>query len=182
MEDQTTQPLESTKPSKIILNYGLFFGIVSVLMQVVLYVTNSHLSPHWSYMLISTLVTVGFIVYAIKAYKAENGGYLALSEALKVGVGISLIAAIITSVWSLVLMNVLEPTYMEQVAEVQREQMIENYPDMNEEQMNQAMEMGAQFSSPWITIAFGIVISMFVGLIISLIAGAIMKQKRPYEV
>ena len=81
----------------------------------------------------------------------------------------------------LLLTNVLEPDYMEQVSEVQREQMMERFPDMSEAQMEQAMEMNAKFSSPWITIASSIVVNLFIGFLVALIAGAIMKQKRPYE-
>ena len=175
MENQIAQP------KKVILNYGLILGVITVFLSAIAYVTNTYLEPHWSIMVIGMLIFIAGIVYGIKAFKKENGGFLSLGQALKVGVGIALIAGIIGALWMLLLTNVLEPDYAEQVAEVQREQMVERFPDMTEAQMDQAMEMNAKFSSPWITMAFTIVGNLFIGFIVALIAGAIMKQKRPYE-
>ena len=132
-------------------------------------------------MVIGMLVFIAVLVYGIKAFKKQNGGFLSIGQALKVGIGIALIAALLGALWMLLLTNVLEPDYMEQVSEVQREQMMERFPDMSEAQMEQAMEMNAKFSSPWITIASSIVVNLFIGFLVALIAGAIMKQKRPYE-
>ena len=175
MENQTAQP------KKVIINYGLILGIISVFLSVIAYVTNTHLQPHWSVMVIGMLVFIAVLVYGIKAFKKQNGGFLSIGQALKVGIGIALIAALLGALWMLLLTNVLEPDYMEQVSEVQREQMMERFPDMSEAQMEQAMEMNAKFSSPWITIASSIVVNLFIGFLVALIAGAIMKQKRPYE-
>lgn len=173
---------QSAQTKKFILNYGLIFGLISVILGVVMYVTNSYLAPHWIYSVIGFIIFAVLVSLGIKAFKAENGGFLSLGEALKVGIGIALIGGIITAIWSLVLMEVLEPDYMEQMAQIQREQMIENFPDMTEQQMDQASEMSASFQSPWVTIPISLVINLFLGLIISLIAGLIMRQKRPYEV
>ena len=175
MENQTAQP------KKVIINYGLILGIISVFLSVIAYVTNTHLQPHWSVMVIGMLVFIAVLVYGIKAFKKQNSGFLSIGQALKVGIGIALIAALLGALWMLLLTNVLEPDYMEQVSEVQREQMMERFPDMSEAQMEQAMEMNAKFSSPWITIASSIVVNLFIGFLVALIAGAIMKQKRPYE-
>ena len=79
-------------------------------------------------------------------------------------------------------MNVLEPDYMSQMADVQRTQMTENFPNMSESQINDAMEMNAKFSSPWIVAAFAIIGNLFFGFIIALIAGLIMKNKNPQDV
>lgn len=176
MEAQTAQP------KKFILNYGLIFGIISVVLGVIMYVTNAHLNPHWIYNLIGFFIFVIMVSLGIKAFKAENGGFLSLGEALKVGVGIALIGGIITAIWSLILMEVIEPDYMEQVAEIQQEQMMERFPDMSDEQRIQASEIGGQFKSPWITIPISLVVNLFLGLVIALFAGLIMKQKRPYDV
>ena len=175
MENQTAQP------KKVIINYGMILGIISVFLSVIAYVTNTHLQPHWSVMVIGMLVFIAVLVYGIKAFKKQNSGFLSIGQALKVGIGIALIAALLGALWMLLLTNVLEPDYMEQVSEVQREQMMERFPDMSEAQMEQAMEMNAKFSSPWITIASSIVVNLFIGFLVALIVGAIMKQKRPFE-
>ncbi|HNU60527.1 MAG TPA: DUF4199 domain-containing protein, partial [Aquaticitalea sp.] len=60
---------------------------------------------------------------------------------------------------------------------LQYEKMMEQNPNMTQEQIDMAMEMGKKFSSPWISVAFGIIGSLFFGLIISLISGLVMKKE-----
>ncbi len=78
-------------------------------------------------------------------------------------------------------MNYIEPDYMSQMMEVNREKMIEAQPDMTESQLNAAEEMTAKFSSPLIVVAFSLIGNLFFGLIISLIVGLIMKNKNPMQ-
>lgn len=173
---------QTAKASKSILTYGVIFGIISVLLGVVMYVTNSYLDPHWSFAIIGFFIFIIIIPMGIKAFKKENGGFLSVGEAIKVGVGIALIAGIITALWSLLLSNVLVPDYYEQMADVQRAKMLEYAPNMSESQLDAAMETNSMFSSPWITVALTLVMNMFFGLLVALVAGLVMKEKRPYEV
>jgi len=118
---------------------------------------------------------------AIKAFKTANAGFLSLGEALKVGIGAAVIGGIIAAIWSFVLMNYIEPDYMNQMMEVQREKMIEMQPEMTEAQLDATAEMTSKFSSPIMVVAFSLIGNLFFGLIISLIAGLIMKNKNPME-
>ncbi len=171
--------MENDKASskKIIINYGVILGIVSVLLGVVMYVTNVYTDPHWIFSVIGFLILIGVITYGIKAYKTSNNGFLELTDALKVGIGIALIGGIIGAIWTLLLTSVIEPEYTQQVMEVQREKLLEN-PDMTEAMVDQSIEMMEKFSSPYISIAFSIIGSLFFGFIISLFAGLIMKKKQ----
>lgn len=173
---------QSTQTKKFILNYGLLFGLASVVLGVVMYVTNAHVQPHWGFAVLTYALFIFFVVWGIRAFKTENEGFLSLGQAIKIGIGIALIAALITSVWSLLLSEVLQPDYMDQMMEVQREAMLEQNPNMTEEQLAMAEEWGSKFQAPWIMIPVSIIGNVFIGLIISLIAGLVMRQKRPYEV
>ncbi len=173
---------QQAKARKFVLNYGLLLGIIMVTLGVVMYVTNNHIDPHWSFMVISFAIFIAVVIYGIKAYKNENGGFLSLGEAIKVAVGIGLIAALLGGTWNILLAKVIEPDYAEQMADFQREQMVERYPEMTDTQINQAMEMSANFSSPWIGFATVLVMYMLFGLVVGLVAGLVMKEKRPYEV
>lgn len=171
--------METTKPStkKIIINYGVLLGILSVLLGVVLYVTGNIAEQNWIASAVGFIVIVASIVLGLKAYKTANNGYLVLVDALKIGVGIALIGGIISVIWTILLMNVIEPDMVNQILDVQREQMIEQYPDMSEEQQEQALSMAAKFTSPLMISAFALIGNLFFGFIISLIAGLIMQKK-----
>lgn len=172
---------QQAQARKFVLNYGLLLGILVVTLGVIMYVTNNHIDPHWSFMVISFALFIAVVIYGIKAYKGENGGFLSLGEAIKVAVGIALIAALLAGIWNVLLATVIEPDYAEQMADFQREQMVERFPEMTEAQIEQGMEMSANFSSPWIGFATVLVMYMLFGLLVGLVAGLVMKQKNPYD-
>lgn len=171
---------QKTEAKKFVINYGVLLGILSIILGVVMYVTNAYLAPSFIYSVIGFLILVVVIALAIKAYKSENGEFLGLGEALKVGIGVAVIGGIIAALWSFVLMNYIEPDFMSQMMEMQREEMIEANPNMTDSQMDAAMEMGEKFSSPWLIMAISLIGNLFFGLIISLVVGLIMKKENPY--
>lgn len=165
----------------IIINYGVLLGILSVVLGVIMYVTNAYLNPSIYFSIVSFLIMVVVIVLGIRTFKIANQSYLSLTEALKLGLGIALIGGIIGAIWQLLLMTVIEPNYMMQMADMQREVMLERFPNMTDSQIDDAMVMNEKFSSPWIMMAMAIIGSLFFGFLISLVTGLIMKNKNPYE-
>ncbi len=172
---------KKTEAKKFVLNYGVLLGILAVILGVVMYVTDAYLDPSFIYSALGFLILIVVIILGIKAFKQENGGFLSLSEALKVGIGIAVIGGLISAIWSFVLMTYIEPDFMAQTMEMTRNKMMESNPNMTEAQMDAAIEMGAKFSSPWIIMAFSLIGNLFFGLIISLIAGLVMKRENPYN-
>lgn len=172
---------QKTEAKKFVLNYGLLLGILSVILGVIMYVTNAYLDPSFIYTILGFLILVVVISLGIKAFKNENSNYLSLGEALKVGIGIAVIGGIISAIWTFLLMNYIEPDFMAQMSDVSREKMLEMNPNMTQEQIDTAMEFNAKFTSSWMMMAFSLVGNLFFGLIISLVAGLIMKNKNPYE-
>ena len=164
---------------KIALNYGLLLGLASIALSVITYVMGVHIERPWWVSVLGMLIMIAFIVFGLKAFKKDNGGFLSLGEALKTGLAISLIAGILGVIYNYVFMNFIEPDFVNQMLDYSKEQMIERNPNMTEDQMKMAMDMSRKFMSPGIMAAIGIIISLFLGFLISLIAGLIMKQNRP---
>ncbi|GAA4272143.1 DUF4199 domain-containing protein [Aquimarina gracilis] len=169
---------EKASSKKIIINYGLILGLVSVLFGAIIYATGMYKDPHWSIAILSFLITIGVLVYGIKAFKTSNNGFLNLSDALKVGIGIALISGLVSSVWNLTLTTVIEPDYTQQVMQVQKDKYLESSPDLTQEQIDQMFAIPEKMQSPPIAFALGIIGSLFIGFIISLIAGLIMQKKQ----
>ncbi len=163
---------------KIILNYGVILGVVSILFSAIIYATGVYKDPHWSIGILGFLIMLTALVYGMKAYKSANNGFLNLTDALKVGIGIALISGILSGIWNLTLTTVIEPDYSEQVMEIQKEKLIKESPDMTEEQVNQVFAITEKLQSPSISFAIGIIGSLFMGFIISLLAGLIMQKKQ----
>ncbi|MAL61207.1 MAG: DUF4199 domain-containing protein [Flavobacteriaceae bacterium] len=164
---------------KIALNYGLLLGLASIALSVVTYVMGVHLERPWWASVIGIIIMAALIVYGLKAFKQDNEGFLSLGEAIKVGLAISVIAGILGAVYNYVFVTVIEPDFVAQMMEITREQMIEQNPTMTEEQMEMGLSITEKFMSPGIMSAMAIIFTLFLGFIISLISGLIMKQNRP---
>lgn len=171
----------TTKPtSNFALTYGVLLGILSILQSVALYVTNNHLKQSWITSLLGFIIIVVVISMGLIAFKKSNNGYMSLSQALKVGLGIAVISGIIVALYTFVFATFIEPDLGAQAMEIQREKMIES-GKLTTEQIDQSLEMGAKFAKPWIMATFSIIGSLFFGFIVSLIAGLILKKDNPYQ-
>jgi hypothetical protein len=167
--------MENQASSKsIILNYGLYLGIISVLVSLVLYATGNHLQPHWSVSVLNAIIMIVMIVMGMKKFKTDNGGFMSWGQAVKIGVGLTVVSTLIVIVYNLIFMNFIEPDFMNQMAAVQEQAWIDQ--GMTSEQIDGAKEMMQKFQGPVISSAIGLVFAAFISFIISAIAGAIMKQ------
>ena len=167
--------MENQANSKnIILNYGVYLGIASVLINLVVYAVGDYLNPHWSVSVLSGLLMIAMIVMANKKFKEDNGGYMSWGESVKVGVGLTVISAVVVIIYQQVFANVIEPEYMQQMLMVQEQKWVDQ--GLTSEQIESAKEMMQKFQGPVISSAIGIVVSAFIGFIVSAIVGAIMKN------
>ncbi len=162
--------------TKIMLTYGFYIGVLSLIVNLVNYSFGNLFKPHWGVGVVGALIFIGLMVYGIYEYKSKNNGLLKLGQAIKIGLGMALVAAIIGIIYQMILMYVIEPEYMSKMAEFQEQAMYEKFPDMPEEQLEQALEMSKKFSGPGMIVAMSLAMSLFFGLIVSLIAGLIMKK------
>ena len=167
--------MENQVSSKsIILNQGLYLGIASVLINLVVYAMGNHLEPHWSVFPISMIVMIVFIVMGMKQFKKGNNGIMTWGQAVKVGVGLTMISAVIVTIYNLIFANFIEPDFAQQIAAVQEQAMVD--AGYTSEQIETSKEMAAGFNGPVISSAVGLVVAAFIGFIISAIAGAVLKE------
>lgn len=170
--------MEENKPKtgKFALNYGLLLGAAGVIFGFMLYTADMHYQGGIAVMLISLALTIAGIVLAMVQFRKANGGFMSFSQALKVGIGVSIVAGIIGIIFNQLMANVIDPDMMNKAMELQRNQLMET-TSMTPEQIDEQMEMGKKFSTPTMQIVFGLVFSLFVGFIVSLISGLILKKQ-----
>ncbi|MDV7187327.1 DUF4199 domain-containing protein [Lutibacter sp. TH_r2] len=167
---------QKSSATSVMLNYGLILGFISILMAVVNYAIGDIYKPHWGIAVLSFVLTTALIVLGLKKVKENNGGYLNLGEALKTGLGIALISSIIYVIYLFIFTSYIEPEFYLNMAKVQEATILEQYPNMSDEQLETSKEMASKFIGPGVTTAFTLAGSLFFGFIISLIAGLIMKK------
>lgn len=168
-----------TNSKSIILNYGLYLALVGIFIHLILYATGTLLDYTWVTGVVGFVAMIAFIILGIKKYKTNNGGYLSFGEALKVGVGIAVVSAVISIIYTLIFTNFIDPSFQEQAMELQKQKWLDG--GMSEEQIEASVEMAKKFQNPAITSAVSIVVQAFFGFIISAIGGAIMKKTEENE-
>ncbi|HEA22321.1 MAG TPA: DUF4199 domain-containing protein [Pricia antarctica] len=171
--------MENTQPKtgKFIWTYGSLLGVAGIAFGVILFSMDMHYEQGWDVRIIGTLLLIVGIVLATYQYKKANGGFLVLSDALKLGAGIGLVGALFSLIWYAVLVNVIEPDFMDKAMEIAKVKTFEENPKLTEEQWQQGMEMQKSFA--WVTYPIVIVINIIIGLVIGLITGLIMKKQKP---
>ena len=164
---------------KAALIYGGLLGASSLVFSLMLYFLDMHYQQDTLQTVVSIGLMIGFTVWGMIAFRQSNDGYISLSEALKVGMGVSLISGIIGIATSLLVTEVLDPNTMEKAMDIAFEKVRIDNPELTEEQISASREMQERFSTPVIRSTFIIIWTLFIGFIISLIAGLVVKKSQP---
>ena len=173
MEDQNLQL------KKYILQYGALLGGISVVFGLMLFSLDMHYQNETSTTIVSLVLTLGVIVFAQYSYLKDNQGCMSLSQGIKMGLGMTAISGLINVAYFLVLSNVLDPEMMNKALEMGMNQFLDQNPEASQDMINQVESMQEKFSGPVMTSSFIIMLSLFSGLIISLITGLIFSKSRP---
>ena len=162
-----------------IITYGIILGSISIVFQLMLFFLDMHYKNDSTAGILSLLITSGILIYSFIVFKKNNEGYLSLSEALKIGLGISLVSALIGIIYTQLLVNFLDPETMKKSLELSMDTMRAQNPEIPQEALDTARSIQEKMSSPLIFSAVQIIFSLFFGFIISLIGGLIVKKSRP---
>ena len=173
MEDQNLEM------KKYILQYGALLGGISVVFGLMLFSLDMHYQNDKSATIVSILITIGVIAFAQYSYRKDNEGFLSLSQGIKMGLGMAAISGLVNIVYFLVLSNVLDPEMMNKALEMGMNEFLDQNPEASQDMINQLESMQEKFSGPVLTSSFIIILSLFSGLIISLITGLIFSKSRP---
>lgn len=168
---------ENVQPSiaSFALKQGLILGLISVIITLVMYLTGMHGSS--AIQIGSAIITIAWLIYAMRLFKSEGDGYLNYGQAIGIGLLISVVSGLIGSVFVAVYTGYIDPSVID--AQMQETIMKLEQQGMSDEQIDAAMEMTKSFQSPGLMVVFGTIGSAFIGLILSLIIGAFVKNTKP---
>ncbi len=161
----------------LMINYGVILGVLLMGISLIPYAMGQLYNPNPIFAILQYLIPLVIIFLGIKKFRELNGNTLTLSEAIKTGLGLSLIAGILLALYNFVFFKFIEPDFFVKVTEVAEAKMLEN-PNMSEEQIEMATKMTGMFANVWILVGSAIMSSLFGGLIYSLISGLILKKDK----
>lgn len=172
--DKSVSSIKST-----VITYGTILGSISVVFQLMLFFLDMHYKNDSTAGIVSLIIMISVLLYSFISYKKINLGYLSLSEAIKIGLGVSLISALITIIYTQILINFLDPETMQKSLDLSMDTMRSENPEIPQEALDTARSIQEKMSSPLIFSAVQIIFSLFFGFIISLIGGLVVKKSKP---
>jgi hypothetical protein len=171
----------TASPAKSSLIFGLLFGVIMILEFVIGYVMNIDPQTNRGYgitinVLNFLILPLAFIFLGCNNFKTKlNSGFVSFGQCLKIGVTVCIIAALISAVFTSAFAMIF-PEYFEQMFDKMRIIMAEKSPQLTSAQIDMAISFSKKFMNPAIAIPVSVVMYAFIGLIYSLIIGAIVKK------
>ena len=162
------------------LTYGAILGFVGILLGVIFYVMNLY-AANWTQW-VSILVSIGVLVYCLKAYRNEHlGGFARYGQLFLMALVIGIFASIISTIYSYLMFNVIDPDLADKMRLVVEEKMMNN-PRIPESRLDEMIERAAKNFEPKrmlaTTLLGGIGINAVIGLIL---AAFIKKEENPVD-
>ncbi|RZP12039.1 MAG: DUF4199 domain-containing protein [Flavobacteriales bacterium] len=161
-----------------ILHYGNILGLVSVVFALMIFFLDLHYAQENSINLVNYGISVSVIIIALLDYRKTSAGILSLGDSIKMGMGIFLISAIYISIYTVILINFLDTETLTKSLEVTEMKILEQNPEISEEQLDQILSFQEKFSTPFVIITVLIIFSLISGFFSSLILGLIFKKSR----
>ena len=165
---------EKPSTARIALKWGGILGLVLIVYSLVLFLTGTFGDSRLGW--VSTVLSIGGLVLAMREFRTQNRGYMAYGEGVGVGTLTAAISGLLSALFTTFYTTIIDPNVMQQMIERVRVQYEER--GMSDEQIDQAMGFVERMQSPGITFAIGVIGAALFGLLLSLIIAAIMRRKR----
>jgi hypothetical protein len=163
------------KIGKFALNYGLILGGIGAVFSLMLYLQDLHYQQGIWNAVVSFVLTLLVVTVAMIQFRKANEGKLTFGQAIKVGVGVALISALVGIVWNLILTEVIDPETTEKALAYAEEQMRTEY-NMNQEQIDAQLSLSRKMTAPYIQVPFALIASVIFGFFASLIPALVLKK------
>ena len=165
------------------LSSGLIIGFTAIVISAVCYFMGVNAMVSGYNILITVVAYVGLLLFFGFRYRAENGGYLSFKEAFVFIFFTSVIATVISGLFTILLIHVINPGLEQslQDAIIQKSISWMQYFGAPQEKIDQSIAQ-MQSEPGKFTVASqlkGIVLNFITLAILALILGAIIKKTRP---
>ncbi len=150
----------------IILKYGFLLGLISILLLVILYFQNMHLEQNQAVGIASVLFILIAIILGIRTFSKSFP--ISFVEGLKIGIGITVISALMVTIYNHIFSTYIEPDFMDQLAVVQEKAMIAS-GKLTTADIKLRLDKLQEGADSLIPSAIGIVFSAFLGFVFSAI-------------
>lgn len=175
MEDQKQSIIKSS------LMPGIYLGIVLIVYSLILYLLDVDFQSNWRYL--SILWMAAMLFWAMITTRDKiMGGYISYGKAFGAGFWTGLFAAIIGAIFTFLFVTEIDPNFTQEILTKAEEQMLEQNPNMSDEQLEMALSWTEKFTSPAMITVMALVMNVFYATILSLIIAIFVKREQPVQV
>lgn len=164
-----------TSTARVALKWGLITGITLIIYSTILY-TLSQTTNTWLSLIIYAIL-IGGLILGMREYRLANEGYMTYGQGLGLGTQLAAIAGFLSSCFTVFYTQIIDTGFQERLTEQVREQM-EEKGNLSDEQIDQAVEMMQKFQSPGLQFFFGLLGTILIGLIFSLVIAAFIRRNK----
>lgn len=173
MENASSQSISTRSVG---LRYGLILAIISIIYFLILSLAGINAQEGaWNYL--GILFTIAILILAHKYFKENGNGFMSYGEGVGIGFWICLVSSVISTLFSYIYIKFIDASMLDMIREKQLESM--EGRGMSDEQIEQAMEMAAKFSTPEMILIFGILMGLFFGMLVVLLVTIFTQKKNP---
>jgi len=164
---------------KSALTNGVILGIVLIIYSVILYMFNLSLVKGLNY--VNYIFIIAGLIWFTKNYRDNSlGGNISYGHALGYGTIIVILAALISTIYSYVLMKYIDPSLIDKMIAQGEQEMINQ--GMTDDQIELTQSMSKKFMQPGLMNTMVFVFFSIINFIIALITSAIVKKEGdPYK-
>ena len=153
--------------------YGAMAGGIAIVFSIMLFFMDMTYDQSPVIQAINILIPASMAVMATLTFKKDNTGLLSLKQAIKLGVGVFLVAAIIVLAYFTVFINFIETDFISNTAAMQADALREAQPTMDEDIIEMQQTNTEKY---FYIISYPLIINVFIGLIVGLVTGLFTKK------
>lgn len=158
---------------KYALNYGSLIGLGMITVSFVFYLLD--MSDSMVGNLLSYIIMIILLVLGCRNYRdQESGGYISYGKSFSLGILMVIVAAVILSIFTYVLLTYIDPNLLQTSIEKAEQMLIEK--GISEEYIEKQMYYTRKYSTPILATLWSFLGILFIGLIFTLITSAFIKK------
>ncbi len=164
---------QSISTTKIALKYGIYIGLGSALLVLVLWALK--LEEVAGLQLLDNVIWIAGLVIAMQEFRKLNGGYMKFGQGFNIGLMGGTIAGLIDGFYASIHYRFLNPNLLVKI----KDEIISGWEkaNMNEEQMEMLKPYAEFIASPNFMFFGGVIGGLLAGLIFGLIISAILQKE-----
>lgn len=170
---QTATPSVST--AAVGGRYGLLTGLVSIIVSFGIYALE--LEQNSAVRFLTMAVLVAGITLAMRNFKDQNSGFMNYGQGLGVGVTVSAIVGLLSGAFIYLYTTVVDPSVITRILDKARVDM--EAKGLADADIDRAMVWTTKFTTAPFMFGFTVLLTLFLGLLISLLVAAFVKNPKP---